>query len=464
MYALIYKKNDNEFVIMDAYYKGRWECDLPSLQIYLQYLSLQHKHLDLLSDEEAELRFKLQCKHQGYDEELTESIFRFIVEENLPSLSNYDPLHLASRLDACSEGIITPPTPIIEVTPFCNYGCTWCYIPPRDIDRELFYTQEHLDTHVITPLLEKYGLLEWCLTGGEPSVSPDNTAQIAQLITRRTNEILGKDPVSIYLLTNGFHLKENIAAYKEAGINCYQVSLSSPVREHEIALRIPPRHIDSHKEAVEGLKAVVEAGLRAEINMIIQPNGAHAANNLEDIPQMFELAKSIGITMLRVIPAVPCGQAMENNIWMSKEEYNRVKLMVREGRATVPEIIVDCPIDQEIEADREIFCRAGTLWLYINFKGEIYACNNLQNADSLCWPRTIKEDSVDVIWEQSELLNYMRDYERGTLSAHCIGCDSRVECVGECRALAWARYKQYDLVDKPGVCFKDYSLAEIRGY
>jgi radical SAM protein with 4Fe4S-binding SPASM domain len=179
---------------------------------------------------------------------------------------------------------------------------------------------------------------------------------------------------------------------------------------------------------------------------------------------MFELAKEIGVKMLRIIPAVPCGTAKENHIWMSKKEYDIVRNYVREGRKKVSNMEIDCPIDQEIEKDREIFCRAGTLWVYVNFKGEVYPCNNIQDRESICWDKTIKEDKLTDIWRNSKLLNFMRDYNVKSINEECMECSYRVECVGECRALAWSRYRTYNLNMKPEVCFKDLNIEEFRGY
>jgi radical SAM protein with 4Fe4S-binding SPASM domain len=189
--------------------------------------------------------------------------------------------------------------------------------------------------------------------------------------------------------------------------------------------------------------------------MIIQPCGAHDADNLYDIPEMIALARRHGVRMLRVIPAVPCGQAKENHVLMTPFEYAEVARMVAEGRSSAPDLIIDCPIDQRIEKDRSLYCRAGTLWLYFDFKGNVYPCNNIQEPEARCWPNSIKTDRADLIWRTSPLLNYMRDYKRSGLAAECRECALRVSCAGECRAMTWARYKRFDLAVKPDNCYRD---------
>lgn len=462
MYAVIFKESNNKYVILDAYYKGRWSADKNSLIVYLNYLSLHDK----FGKKTGNIQLQLMELSEKYniDKDKTDELLMFFKANKLPKLCNFDAEYLIAKLDEFTEGIITPPTPILEVTPYCNYRCPWCYIPTRIIEQSEFFNDQELVNHIIQPLIERYGLLEWCLTGGEPTVQPERTEHVAELITEESIKILGKKPVSIYLLTNGYNLASNIDRFHNVGINSFQVALSSPNAQKENMLRRTPEGVDSYKNAIEGIKAVVERGLRAEINMIIQPIGAHAVDNLYDIPDMVELAKELKIKMLRIIPAVPCGQANENNIWMTKKEYDEVRKMVHEGRERIPEIIVDCPIDQEIEPDRDIYCRAGTLWLYIDFKGRTYPCNNIQNDASQCYDKTIREIEVNEIWEKSHILKSMRDYNVKSVSEECIKCNMRVECAGECRAMTWARYQKYDLSIRPKVCFKDLNMQEARGY
>jgi len=468
VYAVLFKEGADQFVVLDAYYKGRWASDRESLLAYLAYLAAMQRlsggKLRRLPpgarvDEET-LRI---ADRLGVGAEKTTSILEFARQESMPVGANYDPLTVAAGLDDMPCGILTPATPIIEVTPYCNYDCPWCYIPDRDVRAER-YTMEELRRNVVLPLLRRYGLLEWCLTGGEPSVEKERTVETGRLITECSLEVLGQKPLSIYLLTNGFNLAQNVAAYMEAGINCYQVALSSPVPEHETALRRPPRGVDSHRHTVDGLKAARRAGARTEINMILQPPRPGVPNNVDDIPRMIELARELDLDMLRLIPAVPCGMARENRIMFTREEYREIARLVAEGRKRIPDIEVDCPVDQPIEPDREIYCRAATLWVYVNFRGQVFPCNNLQDEANLCSTATIRTVGLDHIWEESELLRRLRDFRRPTLDETCVGCDSRVECAGECRAITWARYRQYDLAHKPSPCFRELDVRALRGY
>jgi sulfatase maturation enzyme AslB (radical SAM superfamily) len=257
MYPVILKEAD-DFVILDAYYKGRWRCDEKALLAYLSYLSAYDQSSSKGSSIDDLLyvasRFSLERDY------VTELVRQF-ESESMPRFCNFDPMHLATHLTQADDGILTPPTPIIEVTPYCNYHCAWCYIPPRTLSRNEFYSADQLHSNVVKPLLSEFGALEWCLTGGEPTLFPDQTLAIADLITAESEKVLGRRPKRMYMLTTGYDLSENIGRFGQAGINYYQVSLSSPNPERENLLRRSPKAVDSHALALAGIDAVVKQGL-----------------------------------------------------------------------------------------------------------------------------------------------------------------------------------------------------------
>lgn len=451
MYAVILKEG-TEYVIIDAYYKGRWRCDSETIKCYLAYMS----GFDQLSPRAVDGTVIVRNGElMGLPAKLVEQMVHQFEQEHMPRYGNFDPMYLAQKIDHFDDGIITPPNSIIEVTPYCNYNCDWCYIPPRSKIRNESYSIEELRNNVVVPLMREFGATEWCLTGGEPTIDPLRTIELARMIQRESFTHLGKSPTRMYMLTTGYQIAKYIDDFQDAGINSYQVSLSSPSSERENKLRRSPKNVDSYTAALSAIDAIVGRGMRAEINMIIQPMGAHSVDNLYDIPEMIHLAREHQVKMLRVIPAVPCGQAKENSVLMTPFEYAEVARMVSEGRASAPDLIIDCPIDQRIEKDRSMFCRAGTLWLYFDYRGNIYPCNNLQEPENRVWSSTIRTDSAAKVWRESPLLNYMRDYRQSSVAEACQECGLRVACAGECRAMTWARYRKYDLAEKPHNCFAD---------
>jgi radical SAM protein with 4Fe4S-binding SPASM domain len=470
MYCSIFKHSQTDYTIIDVYFKGRWDSDRDSIIVYLSLLEMMNKG-DKTSKKifPGDPDFIDWARKQGhinkyfknFSDKFITDVLDFIRTERMPTSANFRPNITIKNIDSYDNGIITPSTPIVEVTPLCNYQCPWCYIPPRKELKNSFSLEQY-ENNIVKPLVEYFGLSEWCLTGGEPSIDPERTVSMANIINNASQDLLGERAKSIYLLTNGYNLKENITRFYKAGINCYQVAISSPHDEKDSFLRKTPSK-NPVQRAIEGIKAAKNMGARVEINMIIQPKNDSEISNMDDIADMINLSSDLRIDMLRLIPAVPCGRASENEIFFSKKEYKEISEIVKAHMHKLQNIRLDCPMVQEIEDDRSVYCRAGTLWVYINFKGEIFPCNNLQGEDHLCWDSTIKDNSISEIWLKSELLNSLRDYNKESLSEDCIGCKDRMYCCGECRSICYARYRKYDLSSKPDICVRKYGDAQRIG-
>ncbi|RCX12499.1 radical SAM protein with 4Fe4S-binding SPASM domain [Anaerobacterium chartisolvens] len=454
MFATILKKGSDKFMIIDPYYRGQWESDKKALLVYLELIELLRKNKTRKFEKVYNSLLAICGKNYGYGEEYVKDILEFVSQNKLPIRSIFSPKKVIGQLDQYKEGIITPPTPIIEVTGKCNYRCPWCYVPTRDYEAEM--SIDIIRKNLVEPFVE-FGLTSWCLSGGEPSLELDRTLEIASMIK---NECVNKLEIvpEIYLLTNGYKLKEHARLYREAGITAIQVALTSSEPEVEIALRCPPKGVNSFISAVEGLKEIKKEGLVTEVNMILQPKNGDNINNLNTIEGMFDLANDIMVDVLRIIPAVPTGKAKENGINFSQGDYNEIrKIMsgIRSRELKNPKMIIDCPVDQPVDENCAVYCRAGTLFFYINYAGHVFPCNNLQAKEAECWDGTVKQTDVVEIWTKSKLLNEFRDVENASLAEECIGCSYRAECVGECRAICWARYGQFDLKVRPKDCYKE---------
>jgi radical SAM protein with 4Fe4S-binding SPASM domain len=454
MFATILKQDSDKFTIIDPYYRGQWESDKKSLIVYLELIELLRKNKTRKFEKVYNELLTICKQNYGYNDSFIKEILEFIAKNKLPIRSIFSPKKVISKLDQYQKGIITPPTPIIEVTGKCNYKCRWCYVPTRDCDQEM--SMDIIKKNLVDPFVE-FGLISWCLSGGEPALELERTLEIASLIKNECVVNLGMVP-EIYLLTNGYKLKEYASRYKAAGITAIQVALTSSDPEIEIGLRRPPKGVNSFTNAIEGLREIKKEGIITELNMILQPRGGDNVTNIYTIEGMFDLANEIMVDVLRIIPAVPTGKAKENGINFSQEDYNEINSIMTEIRKKElknPKMIIDCPVDQPVDENCSVFCRAGTLFFYINYAGHVFPCNNLQAKEAECWDGTVKQFDVVRIWTESKLLNDFRDAENATLAEECAGCSYRAECVGECRAICWARYGQFDLRVKPDNCYKE---------
>jgi len=146
----------------------------------------------------------------------------------------------------------------LSVTDVCNFSCSYCLPDGYHCHGQ---KKSNLNTKEITHLLSAFAALgteKVRLTGGEPSVRKDLT-QIIEIAakTRGVNQVA--------ITTNGYKLKENITAWKEAGLTALNISMDSldPQRFYLITGH------NSLKKLLQGLELALELGLKVKTNAVL---------------------------------------------------------------------------------------------------------------------------------------------------------------------------------------------------
>jgi len=145
----------------------------------------------------------------------------------------------------------------LSVTEVCNFRCTYCLPNGYQKTERDFLTLPEI-TRLATAFAE-LGTHKIRLTGGEPTVRKDLT-QIARVVSN----IPGIRTVA--LTTNGYNLKENARAFRDAGINALNVSVDSldSERFHAITGQDKLAHV------LEGIEAAKAAGFtNIKINSVL---------------------------------------------------------------------------------------------------------------------------------------------------------------------------------------------------
>jgi cyclic pyranopterin phosphate synthase len=143
------------------------------------------------------------------------------------------------------------------VTEVCNFRCTYCLPNGYQKTERDFLTLAEI-TRLATAFAE-LGTHKIRLTGGEPTVRRD-LIEIAQAVSN----IPGIRTVA--LTTNGYNLKENANAFRDAGINALNVSVDSlnSERFHAITGQDKLAHV------LEGIEAAKAAGFtNIKINSVL---------------------------------------------------------------------------------------------------------------------------------------------------------------------------------------------------
>jgi SynChlorMet cassette radical SAM/SPASM protein ScmF len=316
----------------------------------------------------------------------------------------------------------------LYLTDHCNLRCLHCWISPRYSEKKRDGIP--LDTLKRTILEAKsLGLQDVKLTGGEPLLYEG----ILELLA-----FLRAEDLNINVETNGTLIDRGVAQCFQA-CNTTQVSVSLDGASADVHDDI--RGVKgSFALACEGLRQLSDLGLNSQIIMTLQ------RKNKEDIPKMVELAKELGARSLKINHLVPCGrgkEAFERRQNLTPEE---LLCLYQEEGAQWPradnglKIVFDMP--RAFASLEEIkgtgLCRCNILNIMgILANGDMSLCGIGQTVEALRMGN-ICQDSISELWHQSPILNDLRLSLPRELKGICGQCIFKFQCLGGCRANAYA--------------------------
>lgn len=194
-----------------------------------------------------------------------------------------------------------------EVTKGCNLRCIHCRATATELS-----SPTDLSTAKALGIIDQISAT--CapilvLSGGEPLYRSD----IFQLARYATNKGL-----RVALATNGTLVTKEVARMiVDAGVKRVSISLDgADAVTHDSFRGIP----GAFEAAVYGLRNLKALGMSVQINMTI------ARHNARQLPQVFELAKSLGADALHTFLLVPvgCGVDIAAEQMVAPEEYEKM--------------------------------------------------------------------------------------------------------------------------------------------
>ncbi len=374
-----------------------------------------------------------------------------------------------------------------EVTKGCNLRCIHCRATATELS-----SPNDLPTTKALNLIEQvsqYALPILVLSGGEPLFRHD-IFDLARYAAQRG--------MRVALATNGTLVSKEIARkIVDSGVRRVSISLDGANAATHDAFRGIPGAFD---EALRGFRNLKELGMSLQINMTIARHNAH------QLPQVLELAKSIGADALHTFLLVPvgCGVDIAAEQMVPADEYERILnwfydrsqeggielkatcaphyfRVVRQRRAAErraapatpagsgePRAAEEArsigPTDMMMPGSTGIVihphggrnggshphemsamtkgCLAGTGVCFISHEGEVFPCGYLPVLAG-----DLRRQSFQEIWENSLVFEQLRD--TGNLKGKCGCCEFRNICMG-CRARAFAATG--DFLDEEPFC------------
>ena len=194
-----------------------------------------------------------------------------------------------------------------EVTKGCNLRCIHCRATATELS-----SPSDLSTARALGILDQIAASAnpiLVLSGGEPLYRSD----IFQLARYATDKGL-----RVALATNGTLVTKEVARMiVDSGVKRVSISLDGADSETHDAFRGIPGAFEA---AVYGLRNLKALGMSVQINMTIARHNAH------QLPQVLELAKSLGADALHTFLLVPvgCGVDIAAEQMVAPEEYERM--------------------------------------------------------------------------------------------------------------------------------------------
>ena len=300
----------------------------------------------------------------------------------------------------------------------CNLRCAHCYMDAQE--RE---SQDELTTEEGKMLIDQIVEVSkpiLVLSGGEPLLRED----IFELAKYASDKGL-----RVGLGTNAIGITDEVAIrLKESGAGSVAISLDSSTPEIHDEFRGMP---GAWQGAIDGIKASLRNGLRVQFNTTV------TQENFEDIGNILTLGEELGVKMVQLFFLVPTGRGTdvedvspamyEKMIRQVLQKYAGRELVVRPTCA--PQFM---RIGDQMGLDMSQWtrgCIAGLSYCRIYPEGEVTPCPYLPIKLG-----NVRETPFKEIWENSEVLTSMRDFEN--LKGRCGVCEYKAKC-GGCRARAY---------------------------
>jgi heme b synthase len=373
------------------------------------------------------------------------------------------PLHFVSSVPSpqVRPAPVPAPAPPLrlmfwETTKACNLECKHCRAVPQKGLGPLDLTTE--ESIRLMDGIAAVSRPVFILSGGEPLFRPDifDLAKYGRSLGFR-----------MALATNGTLVDHRIAQQiEEAGISRVSVSLDGALeRTHDQFRGVP----GAWQRAITGIRHLRARGISVQINSTV------AKHNVTELPELLDLALSLGCDALHIFMLVPvgCGLELAESAMLPADEYERVLHWFYDRSKDVDiDLKATCAphyfrvraqriVQERQQGDRSTpfvahgtrlkaapdpaggrplsamtrGCLAGTAVCFVSHQGEVFPCGYLPVSAG-----SVRRQPFADIWRGAEVFGRLRDPEG--LEGKCGRCRYHSICAG-CRARAYAASGNY---------------------
>jgi len=300
---------------------------------------------------------------------------------------------------------------IIVLTDKCNLACPFCY---RASNPHQDNTITPESAFSLIPILNRHGLVELTLSGGEPLVVP-YFKEIYQEARRQ--------PFRINLQTNLTLFHKWLSFFQTTGFPS-SITTSCDVYKG-----------DGHEfdRISQNLRQCVGSGMRVAVNMMIQPRAIDKAA----FAALFHELHDMGIPLISIGSPMPINQHDKNLFFESLEWATFIVNLQREVEKSNDELAPR----NAVGVDPHLVCGAGDYLCVIQNGLFLLPCAAMPQYGI----RLESPSAFSSVWSSPRTFESFRN-PRALLN-ECISCDSFLKCQGGCKARALYSLGALDLPD-----------------
>ena len=301
------------------------------------------------------------------------------------------------------------------ITGACNLDCIHCYAyrwrgkPELSLEEKLRIARE----------IGECGIDYVNISGGEPLITWH---------TRRVIDVLRDYNVEVTLVSNGTLVTRDWAEYLAKRDVHVFISVDGPREVHDAH-----RGRGSFDATMRGVRLLREAGVGFSFVMAV------SRLNWRYTPDFVELAVKMGAEKPILIPTMPFGKALENNVYVGAREYNEAVRRAAEKAAELGvRLHLWCSPFAYIALPPHLhpyvvvgFCRSAPV-VDIDPQGRILLCDVMDIVIGSVVGKSLREAIIEA--ESHPLVREI--FSPSKLPEACSTCPLRYSCMGGCFARA----------------------------
>jgi PqqA peptide cyclase len=331
---------------------------------------------------------------------------------------------------------------LLELTHRCPLQCPYCS-NPLELDRGSTELTTDEWKKVLSELAE-IGVLQVHFSGGEPMVRRELPALVGVA-----------NGLGLYsnLITSGtLGGAREIEALAAAGLKHVQLSFQDVAPDNSDRIAGLP---GAHERKMRFAAAVRVAGLPLTLNMVVH------RQNLERVPQMIEMARTLGARRVEIAHVQYYAWAFTNRAALlpTRQQLDAATRAVEGAREQLKGVLTIDYVVPDYHGRRPKSCMSGWGRQFLNVtpSGMAVPCHAAETLPGIAFP-SVRTRSLAEIWHRSDAFNRFRGTD--WMAEPCRSCERREIDWGGCRCQAFLLAGEAGRTDPVCALSPDHGLVE----